>query len=148
MGLLRPRDSIRARNAHSSESPSKPRRKPIQPKRSKFRPSPQEMAARLAKRKPVADLGAAAVDALREAHGGIPATALRQIRVGLETANAATCICAIALKEQAADYDTDIALVLQRCVRDILECQMDLIELLLDGRDAPQGLTRRHGGQS
>ena len=109
MGSLRPRDSIRARKARSGKPLRGSRRQPVQPDLSK----------------PVT------VDALPDAPDGVPATALREIHRKLDIASAVAYVCAATLRAQAADYDTEVALCLQRCVGDALFDQMQYINRLL-----------------
>ena len=62
-----------------------------------------------------------------------PTGALRQIRDGLEVAKSAAYVSGVALRAQAADGDTDVALVLHRIVADEIGRQVERIDLLLGG---------------
>lgn len=107
--------------------------------KSRGKPAPKAMADRLTKRKPVAGLGTAAVDALREMREGAPARALREIRRKLDIASAVAYVCAATLRAQTADCDTEVALLLQRCCGDALFDQMQHISRLLGEDDAEAG---------
>ena len=116
MGPSRPRNSTRARKAHPTK---KPRRKPA-PK-----PSADDRG-----RGAEAILKAARV-AEPACKDGAPTMTLQLVQAGLETATALISVCAGALEAQAADSDTDVAIVLQRYALDTLARQQDRIELLL-----------------
>lgn len=166
MGSLHKPKFTRAQRGRSVQPSPKPRRKPATPKpsklrtaadvlrdpeeqfRGKSRPSPEAMAARLSRRKLVTGLGTAAVDALREVRDGVPATALRDIHRKLEIAGAVAYICAATLRAQAADYDTDVALCLQRCVGDELDRQMEQIDRLLGRKRTFDDGAEEDGGAS
>ena len=104
----------RARRAHSPTLPPLPRRKP----------APQSLPGDTAM-----DAGA-----LRRALGdSTPTGALMEIRTGLEVTKSAAYVSSVALRAQAADNDTDVALVLQRIVADEIGRQVERIDLLLGG---------------
>jgi transcriptional regulator with XRE-family HTH domain len=104
----------RARRAHSPTLPLLPRRKP----------APQSFPGDTAM-----DAGA-----LRRALGDSTLTgALMETRTGLEVAKSAAYVSSVALRAQAADNDTDVALVLRRIVADEIGRQVDRIDLLLGG---------------
>lgn len=149
MGSSRPRNLARVGGARSSKTVPRRSTNPASPNSFKLRAAREQRAEAILKAAKAANPArATSVDvhqggddsqlfpvspnqALREMRDGVPATALRLIQGGLKIASAATCVCAAALKAQAADSDTDIALVLQRCVLDTLTQQMDRIESLL-----------------
>lgn len=108
----------RALRAHSLTLPPKPRRKPV------LQPLPSDAAV---------GGGATGVVRRRSLRDRSPARALRQIRAGLEVAKSAAYVSGVALRAQAADGDTDVALVLQRIVADEIGRQVERIDLLLGG---------------
>jgi hypothetical protein len=114
----RPRNDTRARKAHP---PKKPRRKP----------APEPSAGDRGRRAEGILKAARAAEPVRK--DGAPTKTLQLVQAGLETASALVSVCAEALEAQAADSDTDVAIVLQRCALDTLGRQMDRIELLLKG---------------
>jgi hypothetical protein len=116
------RKNTRAAKMRSVRTP-KPQHKPAL--------SPEAMAPRLETRKPATGLGGSVVEDLREARDGVPARALRAIRARLEIASAVAYVCAAALREQATEIDTEVALSLQRCVGDEVDRQTESIDRLL-----------------
>ena len=116
------RKNTRAAKVRSVRTP-RPQHKPAL--------SPEALAARLATRKPATGLGGSVVEDLREARDGAPARALRAIRARLEIASAVAYVCAAALREQATEIDTEVALSLQRCVGDEVDRQTESIDRLL-----------------
>jgi hypothetical protein len=59
-----------------------------------------------------------------------PLSMLSDISVRLKVAMAATVVCGAALKSQNADSDEDAAVVLQRCVADELDRQIERLDIL------------------
>jgi hypothetical protein len=55
---------------------------------------------------------------------------LSDIGLRLKVAMAATVVCGAALKSQNADSDADAAVVLQRCVADELDRQIERLDIL------------------
>jgi hypothetical protein len=131
MGSLHKSKSTRARRARSVRTPPKPRRKPaINPLKN---PLLHRLAGALGDNRE--QRAEAILKAARTAEpvrkDGAPTMTLQMVQAGLETASALISVCANALEAQAADSDTDVAIVLQRCALDTLGRQMDRIELLL-----------------
>jgi hypothetical protein len=59
-----------------------------------------------------------------------PLSMLSDISLRLKVAMAATVVCGAALKSQNADSDEDAAVVLQRCVADELDRQIERLVIL------------------
>jgi hypothetical protein len=64
------------------------------------------------------------------AHASQPVDVLSDISLRLRVAMAATVVCGAALKPQNADSDEDAAVVLQRCVADKLDRQIERLDIL------------------
>ena len=62
-----------------------------------------------------------------------PPATLLDISLRLKVAMAVVAVCGIALKNQYADNDADVAVVLQRCVADELDRQIGRIDQLAAG---------------
>jgi len=114
MGPLRTKNSTR-----SVEPSPKPRHKPT--------PKPAAMKKRLEARKPVAGLGTAAVDALRQERdaGDAPTlqdvgTEVRRIANQLKRVESYITVCRLALDGQNAEQDNEVAKLLRRDVGDLL----------------------------
>jgi hypothetical protein len=133
MGTAHKSKSTRVSRGRSVRSSPRPHTKPTS-RRATARPH------RRARPKP-AGLRRAA-DVLRIVAGGSGtklrissalAVTLREIHERLEAALSATCLCAIALKAQAADHDVDIALCLECCVEQVISNEMEHIDNVLRG---------------
>ncbi len=114
------------------------------PERGRRKPTPREQSGYVAAARVLRDLRRESKAAqyakqprptpthqVREIRVGVPATALRRIRDGIARARNASAWCAQLLRNQAGDYDLDIALTLRRCVSIELFHQMGHIDLLL-----------------
>jgi hypothetical protein len=147
MGSSRKPKSTRARAARSVKSVPKPRRKPATPKSSGVRTAAdaRRVAERFRATGSAEQFRVSPTQAIREMRDGVPTTALEEIHHKLEIAGAVAYICAATLRAQAADYDTDIALCLQRCVGDEIDRQMGQIDGLL-GRERTFDDGERDGG--
>jgi hypothetical protein len=58
-------------------------------------------------------------------------SALIDLREQITAAASAACIGSNALVAQAADYDKDVAVILQRCVSDVLARQISMLDSLI-----------------
>lgn len=126
MGSSLKSKSTRARAARSVKSVPKPRRKPA-------RPSPGAMAARLATRKG-ANIGTAAVDALRKIRDAQDGTSLadigkelRNVVMRLERIESYIVVARKAL-EGGIDQADEVAVLLQRAVGDLLFKQIRTLQ--------------------
>jgi hypothetical protein len=149
MGPSRKRNHTRRATKARSVKPSpKPRNKPTL--------SPAAMKKRLAKRKPVAGLGTAAVDALHEMRraGDGPSlryrqaveavgTKLRDVVARLKRTECYLIVAGIAL-EQGADYSGYIAVLLKRAVGNLLFKQIRALEDLAARCDCGPPSDRDH----
>ena len=63
----------------------------------------------------------------------LPTDALLEVRAKMKIATAVVYISAATLRAQNTDYDSDVALCLQRCAGDELDRQIERIDLLLKG---------------
>jgi hypothetical protein len=146
MGSSRPRNSTRAVEARSVNSPHKPRSKPGRPKPSRLRTaadtSREQRAHTILKAaKAVEPTRAAGADALRREHDLLrpAAGALREIRQQLDLACSCAIVVAHALTEQNVELDDDAALVLRRHVSNPLYDQVLRIDRLLGDRADDDG---------
>lgn len=64
---------------------------------------------------------------------------LRQLRARLEIARAIVHVSSATLRAQRTDADTDVALILQRSVGDVLGEEMEALDVVLAGGTAPEG---------
>jgi hypothetical protein len=58
---------------------------------------------------------------------------LSDVRLRLEVAHAAAAVCARALRDQSADSDLEISVVLQRAVADEIDRQIDRLNAAIEG---------------
>jgi hypothetical protein len=65
------------------------------------------------------------------AQASLPLAVLSDISLRLKVAMAATAVCGAALKSQNADSDEDAAVVLQRCVADELDRQIERLDAVI-----------------
>jgi len=86
-----------------------------------------------ARRSPAVGNPATAAQVQKHTQPSEPGAVLSDIRLRLTIALAATAVCSAALRAQRADSDEDAAVVLQRCVGDELDRQIERIGSLLAG---------------
>ena len=58
---------------------------------------------------------------------------LRQMRTRLETVRAIVHLSSATLRAQQSDADTDVALILQRCVGDVLDREIETLDVIVAG---------------